>query len=113
MVGFVGTLALLLITVLSIMSIALAVYVKAVVEDSAAEGARMAAMRGGSLDLAEQRTRDLIMAALPRSYAEDVSARYSLTTAVVQVRAPVPVVGWFSDTDIVVSAEIPREERLP
>lgn len=107
--GFVGTLGLLLILVLTLASIALSVYARAVIEDSAAEGARMVALRGGSPALGEVRTRELITSSLPGEYADDIRVRVTPAHAYVDVVAPMPLVGLVTSAEIHVSVSVPME----
>src|SRR5699024_11993433 len=64
----------------------------------AADGARTAAVSGGTLAEGTARTRQLIAAALPDSLVGEVSAGYvddgGLETVQVQVSTSLPLVGW-------------------
>jgi hypothetical protein len=77
--------------------VALALHVRALAVDAAAEGARIAARADRGLGDGAQRTRDLLGASLSPAYADDVAARSTtldgLPVVEVTVRAPLPVVG--------------------
>lgn len=89
--------ALLSVLTLSVIQLALAMYIRNTVLDAAAEGARYAALAGNGLADGEQRTRELITVAIGPSYASDVSGAYGAylgaKAAVVTVRAPLPLIG--------------------
>lgn len=82
---------------LGVVQVALAVHVRALAIDAAAEGARVAARadRGPADGVA--RTRELLAASLNGSYARDVTARETtldgLPVIEVEVTTPLPVVG--------------------
>ena len=89
----------LLVTVLTlgVVQLALTLHVRNILIDSAAEGARYAALDGHELRHGEARTRALISAALPDAYAQQVQAatltHEGVSLVQVQVRGPVPVLG--------------------
>lgn len=89
----------LLVTVLTLglMQLALALHVRNILIDSAAEGARYAALDGHELHHGVARTRALITAALPNTYADQVQAgmitHEGVSLVQVQVHGPVPVLG--------------------
>lgn len=89
----------LMVTVLmlGVMQLALTLHVRNVLIDSAAEGARYAALDGHDLHDGVARTEALIGAALPGAYAEDVQAgmitQDGVSLVQVRVRGPVPVLG--------------------
>ena len=89
--------ALLVLVLLSVLQLAVALHVRATLVASAAEGAREAAASGRGLADGVRRTRELVRASLPASYAGEVTAWYEddagLRTVAVEVRAPLPVVG--------------------
>lgn len=91
----VGTLTVLLFAAL--VQLALALHVRNVLTDSAAEGARRGALAGAGLAEAEERTRHLIGLALSERYTEGVSARHVAADGVVLVQvdvaAPLPLFG--------------------
>ena len=89
--------ALLVLVLLAVLQLAVATHVRNTLVASAAEGAREAAAADRGLADGVRRTRELVDESLPRAYAADVTAWYEddagLRTAVVQVRAPLPVLG--------------------
>ncbi|MFT4124161.1 MAG: TadE/TadG family type IV pilus assembly protein [Microbacteriaceae bacterium] len=88
---------LLVLVALSVMQLGLALLVRNTALDAAAEGARYAALAGNTPADGAERTRDLLATALGDPYARHVTAgtetAAGITTAVVTVRAPVPVLG--------------------
>ncbi len=89
--------ALLLALFLGVVQVTLALHVRALTIDAAAEGARVAARADRDLASGAQRTRDLLSASLGSRYADQVVARDTvqegLAVVEVTVRAPLPVVG--------------------
>jgi hypothetical protein len=89
--------ALVLALFLGVVQVTFALHVRALVTDAAAEGARVAARADRDLEAGEQRTRELLGAALSGKYARDVVAHRTtlrgLPVVEVTVRAPLPVVG--------------------
>jgi len=85
------------VLMLGVVQLALTLHVRNVLIDSAAEGARYAALDGHDLHDGVARTRALIEAALPAPYTQDVRAGMTTQDGVslvqVQVRGPVPVLG--------------------
>jgi Flp pilus assembly protein TadG len=94
---FVLVAALVLALFLGVVQVALAMHVRALVIDAAAEGARVAARADRDLADGAQRTRDLLTASLSASYARDIEVRSTtldgLPVVEVTVQAPLPVVG--------------------
>ncbi|MEO6827432.1 MAG: TadE/TadG family type IV pilus assembly protein [Microbacteriaceae bacterium] len=94
---FVMVVGLLTILTLSVIQLALALHIRNTVMDAAAEGARFAALADTAPSDGEQRTRDLITAAIGDGYAGDVHAvrdDYLGRPAIaVTVRAPLPLIG--------------------
>jgi Flp pilus assembly protein TadG len=94
---FVLVSALVLALFLGVVQVALALHVRALVIDAAAEGARIAARADRDLDAGVVRTRALLGASLSAGYAQDVVARHTtldgLPVVEVTVTAPLPVVG--------------------
>jgi len=88
---------LLVVVLLAVLQLAVALHVRATLVASAAEGAREAAVADHRLGDGVRRTRELVRASLPESYAGQVTAWYEddagVRTVAVQVRAPLPVVG--------------------
>lgn len=97
-VDFTLTSVLLVFIFLAVFQLGLALHVRNTLISCAAEGARHGARQGSSPDQGAARTRDLIGTSLSGRYASDVAARVDSTSAgvrvvVVDVTAPVPVVG--------------------
>ena len=86
---------LLLAVALAFLGLAMALHVRVIVLDSAAEGARFGAHT--DLDLARSRTSELIGAALPKEYGEQVKAAYrdvgGVSVVEVTVVSPIPFLG--------------------
>ena len=91
----VGT--LLTVTTLSVLQLGLALFVRNTVLDAASEGARFGALVGNTPADGAQRAADLITTALGPSYASDVTGAVGdflgAPSAVVTVRAPLPLIG--------------------
>lgn len=96
-VEFVLVGALLTVLTLAVMQLGLAVYVRNVVHDAAAEGAHRAALADTALAEGVARTGALIDRAIGDGFAEDISARLDhalgVESVAVTVRAPLPVLG--------------------
>ncbi|WP_278236857.1 TadE/TadG family type IV pilus assembly protein [Isoptericola sp. AK164] len=94
--------ALLVTLFLGVVQVALALHVRAVVIDAAAEGARLAARTDRDLSAGAQRTHDLLSSALSDRYAGDIAvgrtSRDGLDLIRVTVSAPLPVVGILGPT---------------
>lgn len=94
---FVLVSGLVLALLLGVVQVTLAVHVRALAVDAAAEGARVAARADRDLADGADRTRLLLRAALSEPYAQDVSARRTVVDGLpvvrVEVTAPLPVVG--------------------
>lgn len=90
---------LLTLLTLAIVQLGLALHIRNMVQDAAAEGARSAALAGATLDDGAERTRLLIEVALGPSFAEDISVRYtdfaSVRSTEVTVRTSLPLIGLF------------------
>lgn len=80
-----------------------------VLADSAAQGARIAALDGASAELARERTAELITTTLPAEYADNITVYYSHGTAYVAVSAPAPLIGLVSPARIEVLGSAPVE----
>jgi hypothetical protein len=82
---------------LAVVQTALAMHVRSLAIDAAAEGARVAARADRDLASGATRTRELLTSALGSGYAEDVSVRQTvwdgLDVVEVTVQVPLPVVG--------------------
>ncbi|MFV0253082.1 MAG: TadE/TadG family type IV pilus assembly protein [Beutenbergiaceae bacterium] len=98
---------LLTIVALAVIQLALALHVRTLLTDAAAEGARYAALYGNDLEAGQQRTADLITMTLPAAYAQDIEADYTLHDDVrlvtVTVAAPLPVLGLLGPGDMIVT----------
>ncbi|WP_353988331.1 TadE/TadG family type IV pilus assembly protein [Ruicaihuangia caeni] len=94
---FVMVSVVLVAMALAVMQFALALHVRNTLIDAASEGARFAALADRDLAEGEQRTRDLIAAALGSGYAHEVSstevARNGHHLAAITVRATLPLAG--------------------
>ncbi|MFT3945091.1 MAG: hypothetical protein QM705_14885 [Ancrocorticia sp.] len=104
--SFVMVAPLLLLVSLALLGLAMALHARVIVLDSAAEGARFGTHT--SLDLARSRTSELIGAALPREYGEQVSAVYRNVAGVpvveVSVVCPIPMLGMLGPATMEVRA---------
>lgn len=82
---------------LGVLQLGVALYVRNTLIWCASEGARVAARAAASDQDGQQRTRELITAALSASYAKDIRVSRTqldgMTTVVVVVAAPAPVLG--------------------
>ncbi|UYO96045.1 pilus assembly protein [Microbacterium sp. M28] len=91
----VGT--ILTILTLAILQLGLAMYVRNVVHDAAAEGAHYAALADTGIESGAARTADVITTAIGGDYAEDITVSTSRTpgheVVVVRVRTTLPVLG--------------------
>ncbi|MEO6309720.1 MAG: TadE family protein [Leifsonia sp.] len=91
----VGT--LLTVLTLSVIQLALALYIRTTLLDAAAEGARHAALADNGLIDGVGRTQDLITTAVGARYATGVAAGYAerggYLTVEVSVTAPLPLIG--------------------
>ncbi|WP_308477596.1 TadE/TadG family type IV pilus assembly protein [Microbacterium aerolatum] len=89
--------ALLTTLTLAVLQLGFAVYVRNVVHDAAVEGAHYAALADTALEDGADRTRLAISRAVGDSFAGDVavtqSDRLGYPTAVVTVRATLPIIG--------------------
>lgn len=90
-----GSLTVLLFS--AVLQLALALHVRNILVDSAAEGARRGALAGASLADAADRTEYLIGLALSDRYTQEVSARTvdlgGVSAVRVDVSAPLPLFG--------------------
>ena len=91
--------ALLTLLCLGVVQLALTLHIRNTAQDAAAEGARLAALAGASLDDGAQRTRDLITLGIGPAYAGNVTAGYTelgeVRSTEVRVIAPLPLIGLF------------------
>jgi hypothetical protein len=105
---------LLVLAFLAVLQLAIVLHVRNTLVASATEGARVAAAADGSLAEGVRRTRELVGSSLSPAYSTDVQARYDtlsgVRTVVVQVRAPLPLVGLLGPSDdLSVSAHVIAE----
>jgi hypothetical protein len=106
--------ALLTVLTLAVLQLALALHVRTTVLDSAAEGARFAALADRDLEAGAQRTDELITAALGGDYGRDIrvgTTRWGgVDVAVVTVTVPLPLLGLIGvDDGLEVSGHAPLE----
>nr|WP_243858964.1 TadE/TadG family type IV pilus assembly protein [Actinomyces sp. ZJ308] len=98
-VDFVMVGALVIIVFVALLQVALGVYARNVLTDAAGDGARRAALVGGTEAEARQRVQVLSDAALRRGYVDTVTVSRvpsgDLTIVEVTVKAPFPVLGLF------------------
>ena len=96
-VDFVMVGALVIIVFVALLQVALGVYARNVLTDAAGDGARRAALVGGTEAEARQRVQVLSDAALRRGYVDTVTVSRvpsgDLTIVEVTVTAPLPVLG--------------------
>lgn len=103
-VDFVLTSVLLMFVFLAVLQLGLALHVRNTLISCAAEGARYGAREGASPAQGAARARELISSSLSGRFAEGVSAGVRTTAAgvqvvVVDVTAPIPVVGPLGPSD--------------
>ncbi|WP_336706322.1 TadE/TadG family type IV pilus assembly protein [Oerskovia sp. USHLN155] len=115
-VDFVLVSVILLALFLGVLQVVLALHVRAIVIDSAAEGARLAGRADRTTADGAARTRTLIDAALSERFAQDVSAREvdhgGLRVVEVTVTFPLPVVGLLGPSGVVtVDGHALKEEQ--
>lgn len=96
-VDFVLVGGLVTVLLVAVLQLGLALHVRTVLTDAAAEGARLAARADRGPADGVHRTQELISGALAEGYAQDVDAQYltrdGLATVRVTVSAPLPVIG--------------------
>lgn len=96
---------LVTVLVLGVVQLALTLHVRTILTDSAASGARYAALAGHSMDDGQARTTSLITSTLPAAYAEQVRVtrgRYRGVEVVeVHVSAPMPVLGLLGPSGVI------------
>jgi Flp pilus assembly protein TadG len=115
-VDFVLVSVILLVLFLGVLQVVLALHVRAIVIDSAAEGARLAGRADRTTADGAARTRTLIGAALSDRFARDVTAREvdheGLRVVEVTVTFPLPVVGLLGPSGVVtVDGHALKEEQ--
>ncbi|NIZ90811.1 TadE family protein [Kineococcus rubinsiae] len=96
---FAGVAGLLSLLFVAVLQLGLVLHVRSTAVDCAGEGARAAALAGGSPAAGVERTRELLSASLSPRYAADVTARVvdveGAPVVEVRVRAPLPLVALF------------------
>ena len=96
-VDFIMVGALVIVVFVALLQVALGVYARNVLTDAAGDGARRAALVGGTEDEARRRVQTLSDAALRRGYVDTVTVSRvpsgDLTIVQVTVKAPFPVLG--------------------
>lgn len=96
-VDFVMVGALVIVVFVALLQVALGVYARNVLTDAAGDGARRAALVGGTEAEARQRVQTLSDAALRRGYVDTVTVSRvpsgDLTIVEVTVKAPFPLLG--------------------
>lgn len=89
--------ALLLVLVLAVVQLAYALWVRTVLVDAAAEGARYAALLDGDLPSGQQRAQQIAESGLAGTRLDDVTSRVEsmpgYDVVVVEIAAPLPVLG--------------------
>ena len=97
---------LLVVLFLGILQLALALHIRNTLVASAAEGARYGALADRNPDQGAERARDLIRTALGARFAAEVTAGSSvvdgLPVVVVEVRAPLPLLGPIGPDELLV-----------
>jgi Flp pilus assembly protein TadG len=105
-VEFALVVVLLIVLFLGILQLALALHIRNTLVASAAEGARYGALADRSPAQGAQRARELIRTALGGRFATEVTAGSSvvdgLPVVVVEVRAPLPLLGPIGPGDLLV-----------
>jgi hypothetical protein len=103
---------------LAVLQVGVALHVRNTLVAAAAEGARYGADADRTPADAAQRTREVVGSSLSVAYAQDVQAAYEdvggLRTLVVQVRAPLPMLGLVGPSgDLVVTGHAIAEAAPP
>ena len=101
----------------AVLQVALAVHVRNTLIAAAAEGARYGAAADRTPADAAQRATEIITASLSGAYARDVTADYQrvagVLTVVVEVAAPMPVLGLVGPNDALDVQAHAMAEQLP
>lgn len=99
MVDFVLVGVLVVAVVLALLQLTLGLHVRNVLTDAAGEGARRAALQGGTTAEAQERVHALADAALADGYVDSVTVSRTVVDGLevvrVEVTAPLPVLGLF------------------
>ena len=114
---FVMVLAVLLLVVIALVQTVLALHVRSILQDSAAEGARRAALMGSSDAAGAAHARALITSALAPSYATTIQVRHvqlaGIQTVRVDIAAALPLVGLLGPGgSLTVSAHAAEESQF-
>lgn len=95
---FAAVAGLLALLFAAVVQLAVVGHVRATAADCAGEGARFGALRGNSPEVGAERTRELLAGSLSPRFAQDVRAQVvesgGLAVVEVEVRAPLPVLGF-------------------
>jgi Flp pilus assembly protein TadG len=112
-VEFAVVVPLLVLLLLAVFQVGLALHVRSTLQSAAAEGARVAAVSGGSPDLARQRVERSLADSFADGVVESVSARPvrsgSLAAVEVEIRARLPLVGLLGPPVLVVQGHAMAE----
>jgi hypothetical protein len=113
-VEFVAVVPLLLLLVLAVVQVGLALHVRATVASAAAEGARAAALAGGSTVVARARITSSLSSTVADGVVESVAVRRTteagLPVVAVEVHARLPLVGLLGPELLVVSGHALAEQ---
>jgi len=105
-VEFVAVVPVLLLVVLAVVQVGLSLHVRATVASAAAEGARAAALAGGSTQVARARITSSLATTVADGVVQSVSVRRTtqrgLAVVAVEVRARLPLVGMLGPELLVV-----------
>lgn len=106
---------LLIVLLLGVLQIALALHVRATLTAAAAEGARVAALSGSSLDAGTARTRAVLATSLAGGALAGVTAQRTTQSGVhvveVNVSGTLPLIGMLGPTSLQVSGHAVEEGR--
>ena len=106
--------ALVLALFLGVVQVALAMHVRALTIDAAAEGARIAARADRDLASGAARAQELLASSLGSRYAQDVSVRRTseggLDVVEVTAQVPLPVVGLLGPSVVLTLQGLALEE---
>ena len=112
-VDFVLVGPLLIVVALSVMQVTLALHVRTTLTAAAAEGARAAAMAGSSVQIGEQRSREVLAGNLAESTIESVEVGTLLDSGIgyteVTIRARLPLIGLLGPSMMSVRGRAIRE----
>ncbi|OKL53645.1 hypothetical protein BSZ39_08465 [Bowdeniella nasicola] len=114
---YVMVLTMLLFVLLALIQFVFAAHIHSILRDSAAEGARRAAMMDGTDADGVQLAHELITSAVSEGYASDISIEQVTIDGVaavrVSVKAPLPVIGLLGPTGgFDIQAHAVREDQF-